>query len=404
MKECKPEKMIELAELENFKNQLLKNTRTLETKIQTKMEEAEHTKSIVNKKVNEKFDYIVKILEEKKKNTLAAISVHCFQLSLLKQECENALGPLNESENLLDATNGYSNIEDRILNSLIKKMNKLEEFMTANSSKIEEPSNLKIYFDEEKRKVIENDIKDLCKVEMSSPLGCEKSDHESLLMQACSTGNVKMVEFLINNFNISINKTKDKNGYTPFLICLQKKHLSMCKLLLKKHKADMNIQDNTGKSPLIYSILTNNFQFAEYLILRCKANVHLRTIWNDTALHCAVENNSLRIVTCLIQFGNADLWARNSRGKLPLHLAQSREVRDFLQARMNESKQGNGAGAGAGGFTSAVESCVGNGGVNGSGSGSASVKNSGRSEAKMILENNSLSGREKKSYVQINNE
>ena len=327
MKECRPDKMTEITELPLLKTKLLKNSKLLLQKLNTKLEDANETKQKVTLRVEEKFEQMLKAIEDKKKDTLAHLNIHCFQLAMLKKECEKLLDPLIKQQTSLQSSKDAL-MDETQLKLVSKNINSVEEFLKRNNDKVNKCPNINITFDDKKRIFIEENIDKLCKVEIISPLTKENIDFEDLLNESCEKGNREMVEFLLLNRRIDINK-KDQNGQTPFILALTNREHEICKLLHKKYSANINIQDNAGKTPLILCCLTNEDAFARYLLKEGKANPNLQTIWKDTALHCAVENNNMEIVKLLLA-AKADTNLPNSRGKTPLDLARNSHIRTLL--------------------------------------------------------------------------
>ncbi len=116
-----------------------------------------------------------------------------------------------------------------------------------------------------------------------------------------------------------------------FSVALANGKTDVYHFLYEKHKVDVDIQDNAGKTALSHSCLSNETEAAKYLIRVCKANANLRNKWKDTALHCAVEAGNTALVKLLVEETDVDLRALNGRGKTALDIARHDHIKLLLR-------------------------------------------------------------------------
>ena len=91
---------------------------------------------------------------------------------------------------------------------------------------------------------------------------------------------------------------------------------------------DINAQDDTGATALIYAIKGRQWEVVEALLSRGHLNVNLRDESGSTALHYAILNRSTKDIKALLSIktllSHEDIWIRprNKAGKTPIDLAR----------------------------------------------------------------------------------
>lgn len=83
--------------------------------------------------------------------------------------------------------------------------------------------------------------------------------------------------------------------------------------------ANLNVQDEIGRTPL-YLALTHNHKNVARLLIDGGADINVLNIWCESPLHEAADKGKLKIVKCIISLGY-NINAQNIRGYTPLHLA-----------------------------------------------------------------------------------
>ena len=106
-------------------------------------------------------------------------------------------------------------------------------------------------------------------------------------------GNENLCKLLLEN-NAKVN-IQDESGYTPLHWCVMRDSESLCRLLLE-HNADVNIQDKGGQTPLHQSVTKSD------------------RYWYR-ARDCS------QITDLLIKYGVQDIDVRDAKGRTPLQLA-----------------------------------------------------------------------------------
>ncbi|KAH9512436.1 Serine/threonine-protein kinase tnni3k [Bulinus truncatus] len=160
----------------------------------------------------------------------------------------------------------------------------------------------------------------------------------SSLHIACHFGHEKVVELLLaNGSDININGSV---GDRPIHLASSKSNLKIMQLLVEgtsHQKADVNIKDDEGHTPLHFCCKSGHLVTLHYL-LDHGALPHEVNIYGDTPLHLACYNGKLEIAKQLItQTGHDSLTLENIFSETPLHSActygKNLELVKFLLAQ-----------------------------------------------------------------------
>jgi ankyrin repeat protein len=125
----------------------------------------------------------------------------------------------------------------------------------------------------------------------------------TLLHAAAYSGNLEVVQRLIEYHPTYIN-ARDEGGFTPLLIASEgsnSKDGSVLRLLLE-HGADINVQNQDGKTPL-HEALTYGALEVVRLLLKHGADVEAKDNYGKTALQVAAEYGHNKVVELLREHG-----------------------------------------------------------------------------------------------------
>ncbi len=143
------------------------------------------------------------------------------------------------------------------------------------------------------------------------------------VMKAASTGNVRIVELLLEN-GADPNK-RGSQSRTALQYAAERNRLAVARLLLK-HGADINGTDNSQLSPLTMSADRRYHNFAMFLIDK-GADVNIQHVQGWTALIDAARNGDLVLVKRLVKAG-ADIELRTHKGHSALDVARRNGHKD----------------------------------------------------------------------------
>ena len=96
---------------------------------------------------------------------------------------------------------------------------------------------------------------------------------------------------------------------------------NLCRLLLD-HNADVNIQDNAGRTPLHWCASTGNENLCR-LLLEHNADVNIQDKDGSTPLHLSARRNRdcSKIIDLLVKYGVQNINIHDAEGLTPLQLA-----------------------------------------------------------------------------------
>ena len=106
----------------------------------------------------------------------------------------------------------------------------------------------------------------------------------------------------------------------------------LLKELISSKLYDVNVSDDNGRTPLIYSIFIGSFVCFD-ILLNNGADLYSLDVQNMNPLHWACQIGLSKIVKALIA-NNCDLYQKDAQGRIPLHyttLHHDPKVRNLLQ-------------------------------------------------------------------------
>lgn len=115
------------------------------------------------------------------------------------------------------------------------------------------------------------------------------------------------------------NNSHDTSKRYPIHLATVNGNFTIVKLLLE-NRANPNVQDNEGNTPLIKSIECGHEHLVKYLLTN-GANPNLFDLENNNALHWALMTESIIAIDALISSKKCDLTLKNNKDETCLHLA-----------------------------------------------------------------------------------
>jgi ankyrin repeat protein len=115
--------------------------------------------------------------------------------------------------------------------------------------------------------------------------------------------------------------TQDTNGWTPLMYALGSNNYELARILVEDYKANVNLVENWGISPLMIAV--NNGHVGNVkMLLEHSANVNIQDKKGQTALMLALKSGDY-IITSILKNNLARLDLKNEDGLTALHLAKT---------------------------------------------------------------------------------
>lgn len=151
------------------------------------------------------------------------------------------------------------------------------------------------------------------------------------LLSACSTGDVKTVERLLQRYPYLVSSWDRRRGWYPIAFAVRNDHIDVVDILLR-HGADINVKG--PGNPLIFRALDLRNPVLLHELLQRHANIEARNIFGDSLLHTAVNYKDQECMKVLITAG-IDVNIIDNIGQTPLHLAVSGCNIDIIKMLLN---------------------------------------------------------------------
>lgn len=153
------------------------------------------------------------------------------------------------------------------------------------------------------------------------------------LLYAVTTGNLEIVELLINH-GADVNKPRN-DGSTALMLAIYHNHIDIVRLLICRG-ANIKATNQNGLFPLAIAAYAKNNNIAKILI-GAGADLNQPSA-NQTVLHIAVLRNNLELIYLLLR-NNADMYLFNRCGvsafSLAITMGNIKAVDLFLKQGIN---------------------------------------------------------------------
>ena len=151
----------------------------------------------------------------------------------------------------------------------------------------------------------------------------------SAVMIACDNGYSECVESLIRKgANIDLQDNDHEGRSALMRLCDKQGNDDIFRLLLESC-ANVNLQDQLGKTALMIAIASNHNK-AVSMLLEHGAHLDMQDNEGNTALITAASKNNLSSVEILVNKG-ADMNIQNKQGRNPLMIACNQEARSYVK-------------------------------------------------------------------------
>ena len=133
---------------------------------------------------------------------------------------------------------------------------------------------------------------------------------------SAQSGNYELVAYFVE-IGADIHLKTD-GGINCLHIAALKGHLNLCKMLIDKHKVDLDMTTNIGWTAVHYSAQSGNYELVAYFA-GMGADIRLKTNDGKNCLHIAARQGHLRLCKYFLEIHNFDVNMRDNRGMTSLH-------------------------------------------------------------------------------------
>ena len=149
-------------------------------------------------------------------------------------------------------------------------------------------------------------------------------------LSACRANDWQKVQ-LIFSLGGDVNWRGDNDGWSGLHIAAGRNYGELLELLLAQTGVDVNIRDNSKKTPLMEACRLGHENIVRRLCQVYDIQLNSRDDHGETALHCAVDQNKPACVSVLRGVAGVDWNVRDNDGWYPITLAVSRGHAECLQ-------------------------------------------------------------------------
>ena len=138
------------------------------------------------------------------------------------------------------------------------------------------------------------------------------------LHYSAKNGNYELFKFLndMSNFkHLAINA-----GCNCLHIAADSGHISLCKVLIAKHKFNVQMTDLQGWTALHYSAKNGSYELFQ-LLDTMGGNIYLKSYYGRNCLHIAADNGHINLCRKLLEKHDFDIHMTDNGGWTPLHFS-----------------------------------------------------------------------------------
>ena len=138
---------------------------------------------------------------------------------------------------------------------------------------------------------------------------------------ASELGQLAVLKYFLEEKRADVN-VKNRIGWTPLFAAVREKRLHVIKYLVEERNADLSVVDANGEHILYAAVWSDDLDSAKYLLRRARTiDVDRRNEAGDTVLNRATKLNLVEFVKYLVNEMNADVKIPDNQQMTPLHNA-----------------------------------------------------------------------------------
>lgn len=131
--------------------------------------------------------------------------------------------------------------------------------------------------------------------------------------------------------------SRDSKGMTALHIAVSKNYSNIVQVLLERPGIDINVKDNTGKTPIFYALEKGN-NCLSLLFSHPEIDVNAVSVDGQTPLHVAVNRMNMSAVLLLLSSPVIDVSISDKNGSTPLKAATRKNFNEGIAVLMASGK------------------------------------------------------------------
>jgi len=139
------------------------------------------------------------------------------------------------------------------------------------------------------------------------------------LYLACRSGDIKVIELLLNDSNIDVNETYE--GVTPLYIACQQGHTEVVNILLSDPRIDVNKSNNEDETPIFISCWKQHLDIVKLLLNDSRTDVNQSNKNNLTPFYISCRIGSTEIVKLLLNDQRTEIEKASDQDITPFAVA-----------------------------------------------------------------------------------
>ena len=150
-------------------------------------------------------------------------------------------------------------------------------------------------------------------------INIKDKDGNTLLMRLLKKGKIKEVKKLLKRKGLDIN-IKNNKGESPLIYSLVDTYTcgnEISKILIEQDDIDINIGDKDGNTPLMRYIGFRNYDMIKVLLDRNDIDINITTKRGVTALSYAISVNYIEVIKLLLKHDDINVNIKDIYGDTP---------------------------------------------------------------------------------------
>ena len=140
--------------------------------------------------------------------------------------------------------------------------------------------------------------------------------HKIFLTTCAITDDIKMIDYVLNRFDIDIHKTNNSGYNCALIACRENTNLKIIKYLIEEKNMNLESKDIHGNNCLLNACeLNSNLEVIKYFIEEKNMSLEEINVYGENCLLCACgSNKNLDIIKYLVEEKQMSIHSKNNIG------------------------------------------------------------------------------------------